>query len=131
MKKDKLIDLLNSLEGNPDILLWNGMVGDWMDIDKELIESDLVKETFEHYKESCRLEDIRDNPDLGWDYQLSEEKIIKLRKYYKKNVAVWASNEFITEEYIRDKLYTKKTVFFINPKTRNETYFDRQGFINY
>jgi hypothetical protein len=33
MKKSKLIEMLNRLEGDPEIKLWNGMVGDWMDMD--------------------------------------------------------------------------------------------------
>lgn len=47
MKKDKLIKLLLSIEGNPDILLWNGYAMDWMDI-KGLEEAELVKMTKEY-----------------------------------------------------------------------------------
>lgn len=33
MRKNKLIDILNQIEGNPDILLYNGFVDDlWISI---------------------------------------------------------------------------------------------------
>jgi len=32
MKKSKLIEMLNSLPGDPDVLLWNGWVDDWQDL---------------------------------------------------------------------------------------------------
>ena len=41
MKKNDLIELLNGIKGNPDIVLWNGMVGDYMHI-KGLEEGDLL-----------------------------------------------------------------------------------------
>lgn len=30
MRKNKLIELLNEIDGNPEIVTWNGYVGDWM-----------------------------------------------------------------------------------------------------
>ena len=43
MKKNDLIKLLNTIEGNPDVVLWNGFVGDYQDISKELVKDDLLK----------------------------------------------------------------------------------------
>ncbi len=51
MKKSKLLELINSIEGDPDILLWNGYVEDWseerafLDI-SGLVKADLVKNSF-------------------------------------------------------------------------------------
>lgn len=47
MRKNKLIELLNSIPGNPDIVIWNGFVGDIQDIDSEIVERELVKHTKE------------------------------------------------------------------------------------
>lgn len=32
MKKSELINLLNTIEGDPDVLLWNGFVQDWQEV---------------------------------------------------------------------------------------------------
>ena len=59
MKKNDLIKLLNSIEGNPDIVLWNGFVRDYQDISKELVKGDLVKISLDWYLETCRMERCR------------------------------------------------------------------------
>ena len=56
MKKNDLIKLLNTIEGNPDVALWNGFVGDYQDISKELVKGDLVKMSLDWYLEMCRIE---------------------------------------------------------------------------
>lgn len=32
MKKTQLIKILESIDGDPDVVIWNGFVNDWMDI---------------------------------------------------------------------------------------------------
>ena len=73
MKKNKLIELLQAVEGNPEILLWNGYVGDYMDIDKELAERSLVKMTFLRYIETIWMERLRE--DIR-EKHYSEKRII-------------------------------------------------------
>jgi hypothetical protein len=63
MKKSKLIAMLNALPGDPDIKLWNGMVGDWMEIDPNLVPQELVRMNLDYWLESCRLEDCCDRKD--------------------------------------------------------------------
>ena len=129
MKKSKLIELLNNLEGDPNILLWNGGVGDWMDIDKNFIESNLVKMTFAGYIRAIENERIRHaHKDLG--YIIPKEEYPELKKNYNKNIE-WEDNEFINDCDILNKRYTKKSVIMINSKSRGVRTWDRLGTINY
>lgn len=128
MKKSKLIELLNAIDGDPDIKLWNGMVGDWMDIDKELVQADLVKQTFEHYVEMCRLDRCYSKKD--WNIKLSDEEIAELRQSYKQYID-WECNEFIDAEDVKQKRYRRKNIFYINAKRRGVNTFDRLGSLEY
>ena len=42
MKKNKLIELLQAIKGNPDVYLWNGHAEDWQNIDPKFIQEDFV-----------------------------------------------------------------------------------------
>jgi hypothetical protein len=128
MKKSKLIEMLNRLEGDPEIKLWNGMVGDWMDISKELVPSDLVKQSLEHWLEMCRVQECRHRRD--WDYQLPAEEVAQLKKDYNK-VNTWELNPFVTLEDVKEKRYKLKNIYILNAKRKGVTDFDRVGDIDY
>jgi hypothetical protein len=128
MKKSKLIEMLNRLEGDPEIKLWNGMVGDWMDIDRELVPSDLVKQTFAHWLEMCRVEECKDRRD--WDYQMPAEEVARLKKDYNK-VNTWELNPYVTLEDVQEKRYSLKNIYILNAKTKGVKSFDRLGEIDY
>lgn len=128
MKKSKLIEMLNRLEGDPEIKLWNGMVGDWMDIAPKLVPSDLVKQTRAHWLEMCRLQECRDRQD--WDYQLPDEEVAQLKKDYNK-VNTWDLNPYVTLEDVKEGRYSVKTIYLLNTKTRGVKTFDRLGNIDY
>lgn len=128
MRKSDLIKILTELEGNPDVVLWNGMVGDWMDIDKRLIEGTLVRQTLDGYIETVRLEQCSDRKN--WDYQLPESEIAELKQLYKKNIG-WEDNSFVTDEDVEQKRYTQKRVVYITAKPRGVITWDRLGSIEY
>ena len=128
MKKSKLIEILNSLKGDPEIKLWNGMVGDWMDIDPELVESDLVKMTEKYWLEACRLEECIDRKD--WDYQLPPEELADLKKNYNK-FCKWELNPSVYLDDVKEKRYNVKNIYILNAKTKGETAFDRLGNMSY
>lgn len=127
MKKSKLIELLLKLDGDPEVLLWNGFVSDWVDIGT-VIEYDLVKQTFEDYCRRVEYEEKRNR--LSWEYKLSEEEVKSLKKHYRK-VCKWEVNEFVDEEQIQNKYYRRKRVVFINAKQKHEETWDRMGRISY
>lgn len=126
MKKSKLIEMLSAIEGDPDILLWNGLVGDWMDIDK-VVESELVKMTLEYYLEMCRLETCHDLRD--WTYQMPPDEVKELTARYKK--FQYETNRYVTLEDINEKRYKRKRVMYIDAKLRGVKTFDRVGDIEY
>ena len=63
MRKDKLIKLLQDIPGNPDVVIWNGLVGDWMDVG-ELVPTQLVKESREFVSNALLAEDGLKRQDL-------------------------------------------------------------------
>jgi len=127
MRKSKLIELLNAIEGNPEIKLWNGYVGDWMDVDDALVPATLVKQTFDHYVEMVRLERCRDL--RNWDIQLSDEEVAELKRYYKR--LQWECNQFVDEEDVKEKRYSQKNIIYINAKRRGVGSWDRLGTMEY
>lgn len=127
MRKNDLIKMLQNIKGNPEVLLWNGMVGDWMHIDKP-VESDLVRIDKDYFLETCRLAECKELGD--WDHQLSPEEIKDCEKSY-KNCHGWEDNAFVTEEDIKEKRYRKKRVLYLQAKKRGVSTFDRLGNIEY
>lgn len=127
MRKNDLIKQLQSIKGNPEVVLWNGYVGDYMHIDKPL-QSDLVKMTKEYWIESVRLEDCRDRKD--WNYQLPDAEIKTLERRHRTEIQ-WEINEYVDEEDIAKKRYKKKSVVFLQAKKRGIKTFDRAGDIEY
>ena len=127
MKKTKLIKLLQDIPGNPDILLWNGYVQDWVGIDPAVIKGYLVKKTLEYYSESVRIEECIDRKD--WKHQLSEDTKIELAKYHR--TFPWEYNEWVTQDSIDANHYKGKRVYFLQNKRRGIKTFDRGGGIEY
>lgn len=128
MKKSKLIELLNSIPGDPEVKLWNGLVGDWVDIENKAYQLDLVRQTEQHYIERVRIDECIARKD--WEYQLPEEYVSKLKAGYKK-VCVWEQNDFVTREDIKEKRYAVKTVYAIQAKNKGVSTWDRAGNISY
>jgi hypothetical protein len=128
MKKSKLIAMLNALEGDPDIKMWNGMVGDWMEIDPELVPQVLVRQTLTHWLEMCRLEECSELKD--WSHQLSEKTIAELEGTYPR-VNKWEMNPYVTQEDVNEKRYKSKNVLIMQAKPRGINTFDRVGYISY
>lgn len=123
MKKNKLIELLQSIEGNPDIVLWNGYVQDYNDINTEFEEVELVKETvdfmYENYvwafMQEHKILDINEVPD-------SVKEACLKRAKQRHRTAQWEfPNEFVTEEE-RERWYGKRTkrAVMLNIKLRDK-----------
>lgn len=129
MKLSKLIQVLQNAQdmgGDVDVLLWNGMVGDWMDID--ITPSDLVKMTEKSYLEVNLHE--RQREERNWDYEFTPEELADLKKMYRK-VCKWEANQFVTQEDIKDGRYKSKKVLYVDGKRRGVSTFDRLGTIEY
>lgn len=130
MKKSKLIKLLQEIEGDPDILLWNGMVSDWMDI-HGLQEVALERSTLQGYSYYLNLErTVRDNLPPYSDGEC--------KKAYKSSGAdQWEVADCDPEfREMRDRdlergFIAQKSAFIIEAKPRGKKCWDRQGSIRY
>ena len=127
MRKNTLIEKLQALEGNPQVVLWNGFVQDYVDIG-DMVTFPLYKMSLSYYLEVCRLEHCRDIDD--WSYQPSEERLEYLKRKYKE-VVDWKANDYITDEDLKAGRYTQKKVFVIDAKTKGKKTRDRLGEISY
>jgi len=135
MKKKKLVECLHSqCNETTEVVLWNGVVGDYQDIG-EVRLIDLVRMTKSYWMETLRLEAIRTKylqtkqpPD--WDYQLPEEELRQIEKDYKRS-CVWETNAYVSEEDIKLGRYMTKTVAMLVAKPRGIQYNDRIGSIDY
>lgn len=128
MKKDKLIEMLSKIEGNPDILLWNGYVGDYQDISTKVTETSLVKMTFESYLKLVEYEERRERNDFT--YALTEEQKTNTKKCYNENTE-WEFNQWVKQEHIEKKMYKEKTVYLMQPKLRGKNDMHRASSLEY
>ena len=129
MTKTQLIELLNTIEGNPEIKLWNGYVADYMDLG-DVVPTDIVKMRFEFFLEMCRLEHCMDTDADSKSFKFTHEQMLELRRNYRDNYG-WEFNQCVTEEDIQAKKYSKKRVMILNAKTRGKKTFDRIGEMSY
>jgi len=130
MRKSELIKQLEAIKGNPEIHIWNGVVGDFMPIEKIGL-SLLVKESEEHFLRSLKNEWCIEN--RTWDVPTSIlEKIKNIAKAHHKKETWQIPNEFVYEEDL-DDWYGRhqKTIIYLNPKVLGRTYEDRAGKIKY
>lgn len=126
MRKNDLIKKLQSIKGNPEVMIWNGIVQDYLPI-KDIVQQELVKESKDYYLEMCRLERCRDLND--WSYQLLVSDKYSLLKNYSK--FGYEYNEYVTDEDIKEKKYLSKKVMVIDVGKTGKTYYDRIGKIEY
>lgn len=126
MRKNDLITLLESVKGNPEIMVWNGFVEDFQPLSKTLNTIQLHKLTLQGYKER-----------VNWQMQkegnqaLKDDKISDLYKQHK--IGEWEYFAYYppSEEDIKDGFYKTKTVYTLEPKLTGKTYTDRLGSIDY
>ena len=127
MKAKQLIDLLSKVDPECEVVLWNGMVGDWMDIDKKLVPATLVRQSLTYRIECIANEERIHRKD--WDYELPPNEKTAITKSWKKSD--WECNEFVTQEDIEEGRYMEKPVVYINAKKRGVSTWDRLGNIHY
>lgn len=118
MRKNKLIELLSQIPGNPEIMLWNGFVEDYNKIDPEITEMRLVKHSREFLSRAHRPEEKPPTHDEVEESFREQE---------------WEfPNQFVKPEYYKD-WYGKhqKTVYVLSGKRRHKEYWDRAGSLSY
>ena len=127
MRKNDMIKMLSEIEGNPEVMFWNGAVGDCVPIDTITVPVNLYKETLQYYLEMCRLSECRDRQD--WTYELTPEDIQELTQNYRG--FSYEINEYVTTEDVQKKKYNRKTVHVLNARIVGRTSWGRGGDIDY
>ena len=125
MTKNELIEKLQSIKGNPQITVWNGMVGDYHHIGN-VDELFLYKEDVNFRLEGIAYQRQRDNRPA-----MTEEDIAEFKKDHKKQGYEFP-NQFLEEDQY--KVWygkNKKRIICIEPKPRGKSTWDRMGDINY
>lgn len=115
MKRSKLVEFLNSLDGNPDILLWNSHTNDYADIADDFDVRQLVKISLDAYIQY--VEDSRKNESKQKDFKLSEDEIKYLTKLYNEQQD-WEINPWVTDDEVANEIYTTKQVLLLKPVER-------------
>ena len=132
MKKDKLMALLQEIDGNPDIYLWNGFVDDWVDIEPSLVKTAFVKHSKDHVAGLIRLQYMQ---QVG-TFDLTEQQEAEVSKIvdnsYNKHYKAWdLPNRFVSDDQFKQWYDKKKVVYLMNTKTKGVTYSDRIGDMGY
>jgi hypothetical protein len=128
MKKNDLIKILVAIEGNPEIVLWNGFVEDVVAIEPKVVTVRLTKMSRDYWFQSVLREEQRDKED--WTFQYTEHEKAAIYKSYNKNVK-WELNDFVTYEDIDSGKYLEKYVKVVQSKIKGIRTFDRQGTMSY
>ena len=119
MRKNKLIELLQEIEGNPEVLSWNGMERDWMSLKTVVHKRTLCRMSLNKRLHYINLERNRDDlPPLE-----SVDDIIN------DEPEEWQLDEF--DAYDNSRLDQSKKVIMLEPKARGISTFDFRGGIEY
>lgn len=119
MRKNQLIELLNKIPGNPEVVLWNGLVDDYHHIDKEPVQLTLVKDSKAHRTVTLSLE-LERNPT-----QEELEAAFKCREWETPNAFFSAAQCNVLYDPKQKKIWA------LQGKPRGKKTYDRSGTIRY
>ena len=130
MTKNQLIEELQKIDGDPEISLWNGFVGDYQPVG-EIQVMGLKKERLEHIEDMLRMELCRDKD--SFELTDDEESYVK-----RKAKQIYDDSEYdFPNVYVdEDKLSLwyedeEKPMVFITAGERGKSTWDRLGTISY
>lgn len=128
MRKNDLIKKLQEIEGNPEVFMWNGYVGDVMPLSADMQKSSLVKESFEEYSYWLRLEEEYGSRKEIDKVPYSDQEV----KHLYNKVVKW---ELICNTHhspVRDKFKEhKRNILILTAKTTGKSHWDRNGTLSY
>lgn len=119
MRKNDLIKMLNEIEGNPEIVIWNASVGDWMHIEKPKVY------TFNRLKKSFKIKSINNERFRDHLPDLTEEEIKKVEN---DDFELGEGNTF---GILKDEYFENRSRIVLSTKSRGIKSFDRLGNIEY
>lgn len=130
MTKDQLITALQSIEGNPEVCLWNGYVSDYNKLNNVSVFN-LVKEDVGFIQSNLEYEYMRDNKTSIIPEDVKEGFSNTAKELHKKQE--WGfPNKFVKESEFKRWYGTKtKKIVLIDVKPRNKETWDRLGAVRY
>jgi len=133
VKLNKLIEELQKIKGNPDILLWNGLVGDAVQLDKEIQIDYQYRYSPEYFISSMKMDWCEAN-GKDFDKIIPEETLKKFKeeaKILSRKHGYDFPNPFFDEKDYERYFDKKKKVIILQPIIAGKTYQDRLGEITY
>ena len=121
MKVKKLIELLELLPKNRDVLMFNGLTGDWNNI--EVTEDYLSRLKTHKLKEFIVMEEFQKR---GLPFPDKDTLSVECTKLDVKPRS-WEFNQYAVDS----DLYNHKIVTLLFGKSRGKTYYDRLGSVSY
>lgn len=115
MKKSKWIAMLEQIEGDPDILLWNDHANDYQDVEPTLEKQQLARISFDAYVGF--IEEERKATHSGNKYKLSSDDLKYLKKQFTEHHE-WKINPWVTDEDINKDIFKVKNVYMVKGKPR-------------
>lgn len=119
MKKAKLLEMIQALPDGSDILFWNPLVSDWMEISPVLTPMQLfkLKPSVEY---ACV---VQQNKDLGTTTPPTKQEWRKTSK------TDWEALHSVVDTEL--SMYDRKNVVVLQAKPRGRSTYDRHGQISY
>lgn len=137
MRKNDLIKMLESIKGNPEIMLWSNLVGDVVPISSKMGEVELYKDSLEYkqriyegeYILSVRNGKLADLPDETEFHEKLKSLRQEAEAVYKKEK--YEYRLYVDEKLVKSGTLKKKKVIVIQPRVVGKFSWDRFGEINY
>lgn len=119
MRKNDLIKLLNEIEGNPEVVIWNNQVEDWQHIQPPKIFP------FHRYKKNFMIESAKLQRKFNSEPELTKDEI--------ENIGPddWCVGETNDIKSSKDSKFQTCSKIVLQMKSRGIKSFDRLGSINY
>lgn len=137
MRKNDLIKMLESIKGNPEIMLWSSLVGDVVPISSKMEEVELYKDSLEYkqkvyeneYILSLKNGELTDLPDETEFYEKLKSLRQEAEAAYKKEK--YEYRLYMNEKLIKSGTLKKKKVVVMQPRIVGKSSWDRFGEIKY
>ena len=123
MRKNELIKILEGINGNPEVVIWNGHVDDYNNISRDVESIELVKKSREFLEAAINHQ--RSSEGLGAISDSEMSDIMQSQEWDLPNRYVADSD---MERWYGKK---RKRIVVLEPVARGKKYFDRLGAISY
>ena len=123
MRKNELIKILEGINGNPQVVIWNGYVGDYNNINGDVASIELVKNSREFLESAINHQRSLEGLGPVTDTEMSD--IMRSQEWDLPNSYVDDSD---MERWYGKK---RKRIVVLEPVARGKKSFDRLGTTSY